>query len=203
MINTSPVNEFVSLRQAVDQIFHDSSVGPYRTLWSRTPNGTGNGATVWPLPLDAYATSDEFVIVAAVPGMRPDDLDISFHQGTVVLSGKVANVAESEQGKTSSWYLHELWHGAFRRAVTLPFEVDADKAEATWENGIVRITRRRRRRRSRRRSPSRSARSPRQSPRARPTRNSLARPRADRRHDKWETGRDRDDPGRAFVFSSH
>ncbi|MEA2529705.1 MAG: hypothetical protein QOG89_1349 [Thermomicrobiales bacterium] len=140
MINTSPVNEFVSLRQAVDQIFHDSFVGPYRTLWSRTPNGTGNGATVWPLPLDAYATSDEFVIVAAVPGMRPDDLDISFHQGTVVLSGKVANVVESEQGKTSSWYLHELWHGAFRRAVTLPFEVDADKAEATWENGIVRIT---------------------------------------------------------------
>ncbi len=140
MINTSPVNEFVSLRQAVDQLFNDSFVGPYRTLWSRTGSGTANGTTAWPLPLDVYATSDEFVIVAAVPGMRPEDLDISFHQGTVILSGKVANVAESEQGEASTWYLHELWHGSFRRAVTLPFEVDADKAEATWENGIVRIT---------------------------------------------------------------
>ena len=46
---------------------------------------------------------------------------------------------QSEQGKGATWYLHELWHGDFRRSVTLPFEVDAAKAEATFENGIVRI----------------------------------------------------------------
>jgi len=137
----SPINEFVGLRQAMDQLFQESLFGsPYRTHWSRTDNQQGTGATPWPLPLDVYATGDEVVIVAAVPGLHPENLDISFHQGTVVLSGKIGNVAESEQGKNATWYLHELWSGTFQRAVTLPFEVDADNAQATWEHGIVRIT---------------------------------------------------------------
>jgi HSP20 family protein len=141
MFSSTPVTPFVNLRQAMDQLLNDSFVGgSYRTLWSRNGNGTGQGATAYPLPIDVYATGDEVVIVAAVPGMQPDNLDISFHQGTVVLSGTVGNVAESEQGKNATWYVHELWSGSFRRAVTLPFEVDADKANATWENGIVRLT---------------------------------------------------------------
>jgi HSP20 family protein len=49
-------------------------------------------------------------------------------------------VAESEQGQHVAWYLRELWSGQFRRTVTLPFEVDASKAEASFEHGIVRIT---------------------------------------------------------------
>jgi HSP20 family protein len=137
---TSPIGEFVNLRQAMDQLFQDSFAAPWRTLWSRAGNGVGNGTAYYPLPLDVYATPDEVVIVAAVPGMQPQDLDITFNQGTVVLSGKVANVAESEQGKNATWYTHELWHGSFRRAVTLPYEIDADHASATWEHGIVRIT---------------------------------------------------------------
>ncbi|MER3486751.1 MAG: Hsp20/alpha crystallin family protein, partial [Chloroflexota bacterium] len=63
------------------------------------------------------------VILAAAPGMRQEDLDISFHQGTLVLSGKIADVAESEDAKGATWYLHELPRGTFRRVVTLPFEV--------------------------------------------------------------------------------
>jgi HSP20 family protein len=138
---TNPVSEFVGLRQAMDQFFNDSRYGtPYRTLWSRTGNRAINSATAWPLPLDVYATGDEVVIVAAAPGLHPENLDISYNKGTVFLSGKIANVAESEQAKNATWYVHELWNGTFRRAVTLPFEVDVDNAQATWEHGIVRIT---------------------------------------------------------------
>ena len=135
---TSPLTqEFMNLRQAVDQLLDEAFVGsPFRTVWSRT----GNGRATWPLPLDVYATNDEVVILAAVPGMRPEDLEISFHQGTVILSGKIANVAESEEAKNATWYVHELWRGNFRRTVALPFEVNADQAEATFEHGIVRIT---------------------------------------------------------------
>ena len=49
------------------------------------------------------------------------------------------NVADSDHGKNATWYAHELWSGQFQRTVTLPFEVDAGKAEATFEHGIVRI----------------------------------------------------------------
>src|SRR3712207_8176010 len=61
-------------------------------------------------------------------GMRPEDLEITIHQGTVVLGGTVGNVAEAEEAKGATWYLHELPHGQFRRAITLPFEVKDRKS---------------------------------------------------------------------------
>jgi HSP20 family protein len=136
---TNPLTqEFLNLRQAMDQLFEEAFSGsPFRTIWSRA--GLTNGVTTWALPLDVYATDNEVVILAAAPGMRPEDLDISFHQGTLVLSGKIADVAESEDAKGATWYLHELPRGTFRRVVTLPFEVNPDQAQATFEHGIVRI----------------------------------------------------------------
>ena len=134
MVNYFPFGQdFVVLRDAVNQLLEESYV-PARGTGST--NGT---ATVRPLPLDVYATPDEAVVIAAVPGLNPQDLEVTVNQNVVTLSGAVATATESEQGKQATWYLHELWHGPFRRSVTLPFEVDASKADATFENGIVRI----------------------------------------------------------------
>lgn len=136
---TSPLTqEFMNLRQAVDRLFDEAFTGsPFRTLWSRSE--AGNGTTTWALPIDVYATNDEVVVLAAAPGMRPEDLEISFHRGTLVIGGKIADVAASEDAKGASWYLHELPRGTFQRVVTLPFEIDPDRAQATFEHGIVRI----------------------------------------------------------------
>lgn len=78
-------------------------------------------------------------VMAALPELDPQDLEITCTQNTLTLSGTVPNVADSDQGKNATWYAHEPWSGQFQRTVTLPFEVDADKAEATFENGLVRI----------------------------------------------------------------
>ncbi len=141
MVNTPYYAEpFLGLRQAMDRLLDDSFVGsPFRTLWSRTGTGAGTVDSAFPLPLDVYATDHEVVIVAAVPGMRPEDLQVTYNQGTLVLSGTIQNVAEGEEAKGATWYAHELWSGQFRRSVSLPFEVDADHADATFEYGIVRI----------------------------------------------------------------
>ena len=133
MVSTFPLmQDFVSLRDAMDQLLEDSFTA------GRGQRGT-SGAVARPMPLDVYATQDEAVVVAAVPGMSPEDLEVTINQGTVTLSGRIGNVAESEEAKGATWYLHELWHGQFRRAVSLPFEVDAAKTEATFEHGILRI----------------------------------------------------------------
>ena len=129
---------FLGLRQAMDQLLNESVVGtPFRSLWSR--GGTGTGQTAFPLPLDVYATEHEVVVVAAVPGMRPEDLQVTYNQGTLTLAGTIQNVAEGEEAKGATWYAHELWSGQFRRSLSLPFEVDADQADASFEHGIVRI----------------------------------------------------------------
>ncbi|HEY8446048.1 MAG TPA: Hsp20/alpha crystallin family protein [Thermomicrobiales bacterium] len=121
--------EFETIRQAMDRLINDAFTGtPFRTLWSRT----------WTtMPLDVYATDNEAVILTAVPGLTPENLDISVYKNTIVVSGKVGDYAEGV--KNATWYLRELPHGEFRRSVTLPFPVDAEKAEAHYEHGVVRI----------------------------------------------------------------
>ena len=135
MVNTFPFgSDFVVLRDAMNQLLEESFV-PATGL----RRGAGNGSIVRALPLDVYATADAAVVIAAIPGMDPQELEVTTNQNVITLSGKLPTAAESEQGKGATWYLHELWHGQFRRSVTLPFEVDAGKSEATFENGIVRI----------------------------------------------------------------
>jgi HSP20 family protein len=138
MVDTFPLGQdFVLLRDAMRQMLQESFVpsGGSRYGWSN-----GSQAMTWSLPLDVYATPEEAIVIAAVPGMSPENLEITYTQNTLTLSGSVPSAAESEQGQNATWYLHELWSGQFQRTVTLPFEVDAAQAQATFEHGIVRIT---------------------------------------------------------------
>jgi HSP20 family protein len=57
----------------------------------------------------------------------------------VTLSGTLRSVVDTEDAKQATWYLHELGSGTYRRSVTLPFPVDADKADASFEHGILRV----------------------------------------------------------------
>lgn len=139
MVNQVPLSQdFVFLRDAMSQLLEDSFVPSGGRRWPGTSNGTRSMAR--PLPLDIYATADDVVVSAAVPGMNPQDLEITYNQNTITIAGSIPTAADSEQGQHATWYIHELWSGRFQRTVDLPAEVDASKAEATFDNGIVRIT---------------------------------------------------------------
>lgn len=128
MTKLMPLTEFETLRQTMDRFMDEVFANaPIRTIWSRSWLG---------MPLDVYATDDQVVIRAALPGIKPEDLSISVYENTVTLSGTIAG----EQAPDDAvWYLRELPTGTFRRAVTLPFPVDADHAEAIFEHGVVRV----------------------------------------------------------------
>jgi HSP20 family protein len=129
--------DYVSLRDVMDRLVTDAfGSSAFRTLW---PTGDGTTGRMT-LPLDIYGTTEEIVIIAAVPGIRPDDLEVTINKNTVTLSGTMPNVAASEEAREATWYLHELTSGTFTRSVTLPIEVDAGNAEATFENGVLRLT---------------------------------------------------------------
>ncbi len=128
MTKLMPLTEFETLRQTMDRFMDEVFANaPIRTIWSRAWIG---------MPLDVYATDDQVVIRAALPGIKPENLSISVYENTVTLSGTIAG---DEIPADAVWYLRELPTGTFRRAVTLPFPVDADHAEATFENGVVRV----------------------------------------------------------------
>lgn len=133
---SSVANDVVSLRDAMDRLFNESFVpGQMRSIWSSS--GTDHRSS---FPLDVYATEDTLTILAAMPGMDSNNLEISIDKGQVTLKGAILNVAKSEEAKDATWYVHELPSGNFYRSLTVPFEVDADAAEATFDNGMLRLT---------------------------------------------------------------
>ncbi|MGI8483604.1 MAG: Hsp20/alpha crystallin family protein [Thermomicrobiales bacterium] len=129
--------DVASFRRAFEPFFNASRI-PAPADISRQA-GMLNGARSL-LPIDVFATGDDVIVLASVPGMNPDEIAISVEENVVTLSGKIANASESADVQGSTWCLHELPRGDFKRSLQLPFEVDADRAEATFENGLLRLT---------------------------------------------------------------
>jgi HSP20 family protein len=136
MVSRYPVaGELVSLRDAMDKLMTDAFGGSFRSVFPAAQNGQ----TRMPLPLDIYATNEVVVIIAAVPGIDPDSIDITVDKETVTLTGSTPDVALSAEAAEATWYLHELPRGTFSRSITLPVEIDASRADATFEHGVLRL----------------------------------------------------------------
>jgi len=111
------------LAQAVNRLFDESVINP-QTL----------NPTVAALPLDVVAAGDEYIIRAAVPGLKAEDLHLEVLGDTITIRGEVA---AEEQSEEANWLLRERSNGKFARTLTLPTEVDGAKAEAAIENGVL------------------------------------------------------------------
>ena len=138
MMRSPLFNDLVSLRRSIDQLA-DEAFGrdPFRALGSRADRNGGIVAQA--MPLDVYATDEHVVLLAAVPGMQPEDLELTVHQNTVTLSGSVRDAVDADDARGATWYIHELGSGSYRRSVSMPFPVDADQAEATFVHGMLRV----------------------------------------------------------------
>jgi HSP20 family protein len=87
------------------------------------------------LAVDVLATDEAFILTAAVPGLRAEDLKLEVLADTVTVQGDVAEPA-AEDG---TWLLRERRHGAFARTLVLPVPVDGAAAEATIDNGLLTV----------------------------------------------------------------
>ncbi len=120
----SPFGELMSLRQAMDRLFEESFVRPDR--WVGVEGG--------PVALDVTTDKNELVVHAALPGVKPEDVDITVEAGTLTISGEFREESRTEDARQ---LLTEIRRGSFRRALSLPSGLEADKATATFENGIL------------------------------------------------------------------
>jgi HSP20 family protein len=123
-----PFSEIATLRQQLDRVFDD--VRPWRIV-----NG-GSGADAY-FPVDIYETGDEVVVKASLPGVKPEDIEISVTGQVLTLRGEAR---EEKEEKGDSWYRRERRQGSFARQFTLPVDVDSAKAHAEFEHGVLRLT---------------------------------------------------------------
>ncbi|HIE38933.1 MAG TPA: Hsp20/alpha crystallin family protein [Anaerolineales bacterium] len=129
LIRWEPFRDLISLREAMDRLFEESFVRP-RGGWIRA----GEMET---LAVDMYETEDSIVVKATVPGVTPEDLDISLTGDTLTIRGEVKR---EEEVKEENYLRRERYYGSFCRSLPLPTQVVADDAEAVFENGVLTLT---------------------------------------------------------------
>jgi len=124
MTRWDPFREAVSLREAMDRLFEDSFT-PAR----RQENGNER---MWRLPLDAYVTTDEIIVLANMPGVKPEDVEITIEGDTLTIRGERPRPLENVD-----YVMQERQFGKFQRTLNINIPVDANRAEARYENGLL------------------------------------------------------------------
>jgi HSP20 family protein len=125
--HTSPFGELLQLRRAMERMFDDPF---FRTV-------STSRSSARRMPLDVYETPEAIVIEAALPGVRPEEVEVSVLGDTLTLSAG----AESDEGSEENGYRwREVQRGKVTRSIALPPGVLAEKANATFENGLLRLS---------------------------------------------------------------
>ena len=98
---------------------------------------TGTERREWAIPVDVREDGDDILVRASLPGVNPDDIDVSIEDH--VLAIKAKTTADQER-KEDGYLIKERRAGSFHRALRLPDTVDADKAKTLYENGLLTVT---------------------------------------------------------------
>ena len=91
----------------------------------------------WPVPLDVVEDDDKIIVRATMPGVRPDDIEVTLENEVLTINAEIK--AETEDAK-ENYVMRERRAGKFHRTLRLPDTVDGDKVDTKYENGIVEIT---------------------------------------------------------------
>ncbi|MCH2129467.1 MAG: Hsp20/alpha crystallin family protein [Pirellulaceae bacterium] len=126
LIPISPrfTNKIGNLNEEMEQLLHFALRGE-------------SGATAWTPRMNVAETETEYSVSLELPGIPPEDVRVEIEDGHLLISGKV-----EEETKDEGKYFHRMERrtGEFRRVFALPDEVDAEKIDAHFEHGILRVS---------------------------------------------------------------
>jgi HSP20 family protein len=91
----------------------------------------------WAIPLDVVQQGDNIVVKATVPGVNPEDIDVSIENDVLTIRGQTKEEREHQEG---NYLMRERRSGSFYRALRLPDTVDSDQAQPHYEHGVLSIT---------------------------------------------------------------
>lgn len=120
-----PFREMVSLRDAVQNLLAESLTKPESDA----------GSHLVPA-IDVHETPEAYDVHVSMPGIKPEDVQVTVHGNMLTVAGE----SKAEERKTEgNWIVRERRHGKFSRSLTLACALDAEKAVAKTENGVVKL----------------------------------------------------------------
>lgn len=118
---------FSALQRDMNRVLDEFTRGFGVTVPSR-----GTWSDAWPR-VEASETGNEVKVVAELPGMEQKDVEVSLHDGVLTFKGE-------KQVENESALYSECWHGQFQRSLQLGPDVDPDKVNASFKNGVLTVT---------------------------------------------------------------
>ena len=118
-----PYREMMSMRRAMDRLI-ENTLG----------DNWGEGTSEWGLPLDVIENEEAFLIKASVPGIQPDNLEVTFNKGVLSIHGEIKDESEKQEGQ---YHLRERRFGSFSRSISLPVTVKSEDIQADFHDGIL------------------------------------------------------------------
>jgi HSP20 family protein len=102
-------------------------------VWRRIPTMEMG----WAPAIDVFEKEDKFVVKAELPGMKEEDIDISVVGDTLTIKGERKAESEVEE---EDYYYCERSYGSFSRSIAIPSNVDAQKIEANYNDGVLEVS---------------------------------------------------------------
>ena len=121
----SPLDRLASFRDEINRLFDGGSTARDSGLFSG-----------WTPALDVYDEKDRFLVSMELPGMKKEEIELSFQDGVLTVSGERKHEREGKEGET---FRSERYFGKFQRSVSMPAAVDAGKVTATYKDGVLLI----------------------------------------------------------------
>ena len=128
LMRWNPAREMMSLRNEFDRLFEN---------FLDLPQLQENRGLDWGLALDVAENDQAYTIKASVPGVNPDDIDITLSDNVLTIKGEFKEEKNVEEEK---YHLRERRFGSFGRSLTLPVAVNSEAVEANYDNGILTLT---------------------------------------------------------------
>ena len=116
------------LREEIDRLF-DGTLAEFTQ--------SSNLLSGWTPAFDVYEDKDNFTVVAELPGLKKEDIEVTLHNGTLSVSGERKNESKCDDTEV---YRSERFFGRFQRTISLPTAVAADKIKAQYKDGILTVT---------------------------------------------------------------
>jgi HSP20 family protein len=129
VLRWDPFQDLLSLQDEMNRMFD-------RAFGQATPGGRERGVRTWAPALDIAERKDAYLVSVELPGVNPDDIDVTLEGNLLTIQGERHQTQESSD---QQFHRVERFYGGFRRTVSLPSAVQADAIQASYENGLLQL----------------------------------------------------------------
>ena len=121
-----PYREMMVLRNSMDRVV-DRELALAPNSWK---------SFKWSVALDVVESEDEYLVKASLPGINPEDLEITFEDNRLTIKGESKEEEEIDEAR---FHLRERRFGSFTRSIKLPSGIESEKIEANYDKGVLKL----------------------------------------------------------------